>query len=102
VHAVSHTVIFQTQVYSLEAVKKAAYRFSDRLSVEIIPRGDVTECICNFLRICTDDEAQKTLAAFRTEVLDHDLRFTIAKETELVRNAILAYAFSKTGLQGGE
>ena len=101
-HALSHTVIFPTQAYSLEAVKKAAYRFSDRISVEIIPRGEVTECVCHFLQVCTDDEAKQTLLAFRTEVLDHDLRLTIAKETEPVRNAILAYAFSKTGLQGSE
>jgi His-Xaa-Ser system protein HxsD len=99
---VSHSLTFSKQAYSLEAIKRAAYRFSDRLSVEIIPHDEVTECVCSFLNACSDDEAQRTLASFRTEVLDHDLRLTIAKETEPMRNAILAYAFSKTGLQGSE
>lgn len=98
----SHIITFANQVYSLEAIKKAAYRFSDRISVEIIPRGNLTECICDFVRPASQEQIDKTLQDFRTEVLDHDLRLVIAKETEPMRNAILAYAFSKTGLQGSE
>ncbi len=41
-------------------------------------------------------------AAFRNEVLDQDLRRTIARETASLRNAILAHAFSKTGIQGDD
>lgn len=98
----AHKISFPKEAYSLAAIKKAAYRFSDRLSVEIIPGERATDCICRFLHSCTDEEAQRILEAFRIEVLDHDLRLTIAQETEPMRNAILAYAFSKTGLQGGE
>ena len=42
------------------------------------------------------------MAAFKNEVLDQDLRSIIAKETEATRNAVLAFALSKTGLQGSE
>jgi hypothetical protein len=35
-------------------------------------------------------------------VLDQDLRASIARETEPVRNAVLALAFSRTGLQENE
>jgi His-Xaa-Ser system protein HxsD len=79
-----------------------AYRFSDSMSVDILPRGAETECILHFSSELTSDEAERLVAAFRNEVLDQDLRSIIGKETEAVRNAILAYALSKTGLQGGE
>ncbi|MGH6877532.1 MAG: His-Xaa-Ser system protein HxsD [Rhizomicrobium sp.] len=98
----SYPISFPNDAYSLTAVKKAAYRFSDRLSIEIIPGERETKCVCRFLGTCSEDDAQRVLDAFRTEVLDHDLRLAIAKETEPTRNAILAYAFSKTGLQGSE
>jgi His-Xaa-Ser system protein HxsD len=39
---------------------------------------------------------------FKNEVLDQDLRQTIANETVTMRNVILAHAFSKTGLQSNE
>ena len=98
----SRVISFANQVYSLEAIKKAAYRFSDRISVEIVPQGDSTECVCHFLAALSREQEDQTLADFRTEVLDHDLRIVVAQETEPVRNAVLAYAFSKTGLQGDE
>jgi len=41
----------------------------------------------------------KIINAFKRELLDQQLRLSIKKETEPQRNLILAYAFSKTGLQ---
>ena len=98
----SQKVNFSARVYSLETIKKAAYRLSDVVSVDIYPRGDDIECILHFNTGAADDEAQRIVAAFRCEVLDQDLRAVIAKETEAIRNAVLAYAFSKTGLQSSE
>lgn len=49
-----------------------------------------------------EERIEGLVAAFRNEVLDQDLRSIIAKETEAIRNAVLAFAFSKTGLQDGE
>jgi His-Xaa-Ser system protein HxsD len=40
------------------------------------------------------------VANFKRELLDQQLRLQIKKETEPARNLILAYAFSRTGLQG--
>jgi His-Xaa-Ser system protein HxsD len=100
---VSCTLVFSSQVYSVETVKKAAYRFSDVLSVDIIPRPDETECILHFISGSKEEEhTQQIVAAFKNEVLDQDLRSIISKETEAIRNAVLAFALSKTGLQGGE
>ena len=100
---VSRTLVFSSQVYSVETIKKAAYRCSDVLSVDINPRPGEIECVLHFLSEPKEEErVQRIVAAFRNEVLDQDLRAVIAKETEATRNAVLAFALSKTGLQGGE
>ncbi len=91
---------FHVAAFTLDTIKKAAYRFSDTFSVEIIPSSDKTECILHFDRAVPEDQQEQLVAAFRTEVLDQDLRARIAAETTSVRNAILGYAFSKTGLLG--
>lgn len=96
------TLVFDLRVHGLDAIKKAAYRFSDVISVDIRALPETVECVVHFASGVADAEKEKILAAFRCEVLDQDLRTTVAKETEAVRNAILAYAFSKTGLQGSE
>ena len=96
----SHSTSFAANVFALEVIKKAAYQFTDRASFdfraaegEIVVRLDFAPAI--------DAVAAATLVAdFRNEVLDQDLRQSISEETAPTRNAILAYAFSRTGLQG--
>ncbi len=96
-------IVFSSQIYSIETIKKAAYRFSDVLSVDLTPEGDKIECVLRFLPGLDDGEQiERIVLAFKNEVLDQDLRLIIARETEATRNAILAFAFSKTGLQGSE
>jgi His-Xaa-Ser system protein HxsD len=100
---VSQALVFSSRVYSVETIKKAAYRFSDVLSVDIVPRTDEIECTLHFLSGSKEEEqAAQIVAAFKNEVLDQDLRSIIAKETEATRNAVLAFALSRTGLQGSE
>jgi His-Xaa-Ser system protein HxsD len=97
------TLSFPLKIFGVETVKKAAYRFSDMLSVEIVLQPDATECILHFPADYTDEaQCDSVVAAFRSEVLDQDLRSIVSKETEATRNAVLAFALSKTGLQGGE
>jgi His-Xaa-Ser system protein HxsD len=101
--SVCRTLVFSSEVYSVETIKKAAYRFSDVLSIDIIPRSTEIECILHFLSDPKDKEhAQRVVDAFKNEMLDQDLRAIIARETEATRNAVLAFALSKTGLQGSE
>jgi His-Xaa-Ser system protein HxsD len=100
---VSRALVFSSEIYSLDTIKKAAYRFSDVMSVDIIPRSGEIECILHFLSGSNEEaQAERIVAAFKNEVLDQDLRSIISKETEAIRNAVLAFALSKTGLQGGE
>jgi len=96
------TILFSTDVYGLDTIKKAAYRLLDRAVIEISLRDK--EVICTIRSREKEDAAdlQNVADEFHAEVLDQDLRQLIADETANVRNAVLAFAFSRTGLQDSD
>jgi His-Xaa-Ser system protein HxsD len=88
---------FDSSAYSLDAIQRAAYRFSDRFScVTSTTDADTIEVKVSFGSDDIDIDA--TLADFQSVVLDHVLRERIREETADVRNLVLALAFSKTSL----
>jgi His-Xaa-Ser system protein HxsD len=89
-------VVFSSEVFGLEAVKKAAYRFIDRFSIDIILADETIECQLNFAD--ADKSVSFWVDEFKKEVLDQDLRQRIKAESEPVRNLILAHAFSQSTL----
>lgn len=89
---------FDAAVYSLEAVQKAAYRFIDRLTVLISQDQGTVVCEVDLVK-GVQTPLGDVLANFKRELLDQQLRLQIKRETEPARNLILAYAFSRTGLQ---
>lgn len=91
-------VPFDKNTTSLDSLKKAAYRFIYRFSVEFLPGESNFVCVLHFNPDKSEEVANLTVEEFRKEVLDQDLRTSIKAETESVRNLILAHAFSKTGL----
>ena len=97
----SEVVVFDTAVFGVDSVKKAAYRFIDRFAVDI--RLDQHKIICtiSFTGVANGDKS-RILDDFRKEVLDQDLRRTIAEETAPMRNTILALAFASSNLQDRE
>jgi His-Xaa-Ser system protein HxsD len=87
------------EIYSLEATQKAAYRFIDRITILIKPADE--EWLCEIEPIAGhEDKFNDHIADFKRELLDQQLRKQIKEETQDVRNLILAYTFSRTGLQG--
>ena len=96
----SLTLEFDESLLSAETVKRAAYRFTGRASFAFERERGRLQCTLLFSPPLPRDEADALAQEFRNEVLDQDLRASIAAETEPMRNAILAYAFSRTGLQG--
>lgn len=94
---VDREIQFDTSANSVDAVQRAAYKLSDRLSSDVALDGTVVRCVLHF----SDDAAADVdglVAEFRNEVLDQTLRERIRHETQDVRNLILAVAFSNTGL----
>lgn len=95
-------VRFDASVYSLATIKKASYRFLKTFVAEIAQDGDSWACTLNFVAPSDAQTIEKASRELKAEVLDQDLRATVARETEALRNTILALAFSRTGLQGSE
>lgn len=86
------------QIYCLEVVQKAAYRFIDRLTILISKGAD--KLICEIEPVLgAEAQLNEHIANFKRELLDQQLRKQIKDETEPARNLILAYAFSRSGLQ---
>lgn len=93
---IERVVSFDRNSHSIDAVQRAAYRFSDRISCEIHPDGELIEVRAALLN--AEDDPDALIAEFRNEVLDQVLRERIRAETADVRNLVLALAFSRTGL----
>lgn len=95
-------LVFDTAVYTTDAVLKAAYRFLDRFTADITVDGNQIKCSLSAPRSTTDLEIMSWLEDFKKEVLDQHLREKIGKETQSIRDLILAHAFSKTGFTDNE
>jgi His-Xaa-Ser system protein HxsD len=90
----SRQLVIDLSVYTLDTLKKAAYRFLDRLTVDFEVQGNQTTCTLHFARGTSDAGIDAIMQDFRRELLDQDLRQKIAAETAPIRNAILALAFA--------
>ena len=89
---------FQQAVYPLEILKRSALKFSDNCVFDFQVIYEETEVKIGFRNPFSEEEKLALINDFKTEVLDQDLRLAISKETEPVRNLILANVFSKTSL----
>lgn len=97
----SLTIQYDKSIYSLAALKKAAYKFTDRVSVFINEEADNQFRLqFTFLNASDEETKQRVVHDFCNEVLDQDLRESIATQTEATRLLILAEAFSKAPLLG--
>jgi His-Xaa-Ser system protein HxsD len=92
------TIVFDTNVFAVETIKKAAYKYLDRLTVDFHLDGYLLTCLLSFSQETSESDTSTLVADFKKEVLDQDLRERIKAETAPIRNLILAHAFSKTGL----
>lgn len=82
-------VLLEEEVYPAEAVRRAAYEFTDRCSVYLKTAPDGLVAI---LTPTAGVDPQELRGAFLNAVLDHSLRRSIAIETEEVRRRIIAAA----------
>lgn len=89
---------FDAQVYSADAVQRACYRFSDRVSSEVTVDEGTIHCRLFLSEDVDGDSRDQLVADLRNEVLDQVLRERVRAETADVRNLVFALAFSNTGL----
>ena len=93
---------FDNRVFSLSAVKKAAYKYINSFTADINLEGNEIVCALTFASPANEERASRLVEEFKKEVLDQDLREHIKTETEPIRNLIFALAFSRTGIVGDE
>lgn len=86
------------QIYCLETVQKASYRFIDRLTILIAKNAGQLTCDIEPV-LGAEAYLDEHIATFKRELLDQQLRKQINDETEPARNLILANPFSRSGLQ---
>jgi His-Xaa-Ser system protein HxsD len=87
---------FDRSTHSADAIQRATYKLSDRLSCDLASEDVVFRCTLHIQQ--EDPDVDALISEFRNEVLDETLRERIRDETKEVRNLILALAFSNTGL----
>lgn len=82
-------------VYPTDVIEAASYRLIDKLSVVISPLGEKYAVEISF-----DNEInqEQLLQLFKKELTDQKLRKQIRSETQQTRNLVIAYAFSRSGL----
>jgi His-Xaa-Ser system protein HxsD len=92
-------VRFDAATHDAESIQRAAYRYTDRFTVELVEEHGTYVCrIFAREQTASDEQLQQMSHDMRAEVLDQVLRRRIRTATAPVRNAILAVAFSRTGL----
>ena len=88
-----------TSIYSIEAIKKAAYKFADRVSIIINSGPDsAISLVFNFVGKNSNSDPEQVISEFCNELLDQDLREIVKRETGPLRNLIIAHAFSRSSL----
>ncbi len=86
-------------IYSLDAIKKTCYKFTDQCSIFLKEiKEEEVEVIFDLDEEWNESQKKHIIKSFCNELLDQDLREKIAAETKATRNLILAQAFSKTSL----
>jgi His-Xaa-Ser system protein HxsD len=91
-------VSISPRVYSIESVKRAAYKFTDVIYIDISATDSEIICDVKSKADISESAFASVIEEFRNEVLDQDLRESISRETSDIRNVILSYVFSKTSL----
>jgi His-Xaa-Ser system protein HxsD len=86
---------FDLTAQSLTAIKKAAYKFSGSYVIDI----STNDNRCTVVATPIEGAAHRWgIEMFPNEVLDQDLREIVAGETNVLRDVILAQAFSAVSL----
>ncbi len=91
------SIQFDLSIFSLMAIKHAAYKFGDRCHFEFETEDD-SHITVRLRTKAALDNPDHLVGDFRNAVLDEDLRERVGEETKAVRNLLLAQAFSTTSL----
>ena len=89
--------VIDLKVYSEAAVLRAAHKFTDRCHIHL-QREAETRIGARFRAKNTGSDCGRLAGEFFNELLDQRLREIVQRESEPVRNLILAHALAGTAL----
>ena len=88
------SLIFDPVVYSLKAVKYAAFDCSSKASVQVESDVDGKIAVHIALKEGAQDRMDSLEKEFEDCVLEHQVRIEIGREYKLIRDMIIAQAFA--------
>lgn len=88
-------------VYGLDAIRKVAHKFTDRCFIHLHHRNEQTIEV-RFQAKSAQVPLDSIAGEFCNEILDQRLREIVARESEPVRNLVLAHALSRVDLTAEE
>ena len=89
---------FDLEIHTVESVMKALYQNGNSVSAKFNKNGNKLNVEITFIGTPSDQEKNQILNKINNDAIDYEVREKIKKETEGIRNLILAHAFSKTVL----
>src|ERR1700674_4405855 len=83
------------ELYPLPALYKACYSFTDRCYLFLIRESESPNIMVYFAGKSPDTDLRRIVGEFCNELIDQQVRCTIAKETQTIRELIVAQAFAE-------
>jgi His-Xaa-Ser system protein HxsD len=87
-----------TAVYSLEALFRVCYGFTDRCYLFLQPEEASSVVRVKFSRKTSDCDLSSLAGEFSNELINQKVRQQIASETRAIRELIVAHAFAEADL----
>lgn len=91
-----------TALYSLEALFRVCYSFTDRCYLFLQPESGSSVISVRFTRKTPDCDMHALVGDFGNELINQRIRKDIATETRAVRELIVAQAFAEADLLDGQ
>lgn len=87
---------FDLEIHTVDSVMKALYQNGNSVSAKFNKNNNKLIVEIAFIGNPSDQEKNQILLKINNDAIDYELREKIKKETESIRNLMLAHAFSKT------
>jgi len=93
-------IVIDCQLFSIDAVQRAAFRFSDSCEVDI-ERNEQGFLVRLRPRDCIAPEMDRLKERYRSTLLDEQLREKVLAETRHIRDTLYTVAFARANAPPG-
>ena len=85
-----------SKLYSIDAIKKCLYWYTDNYSVEIKQDGDHITILLDLINKDLEVDKDDIVKTLKNDLIDFQVRDIVTKESKNVRDLLIAKAFSTT------